>query len=132
MKNYLNYINNNFNKDYDNSNYDAYEGYIRGNMFKNLYDPYIKNEPYDIRPMNEQAELITYIDSLCFAMIDLGLYLDVNPNDMEAIKLYNKYRKEKDEYTKKYESKYGPLTLDSDSLERYPWAWINMPWPWDN
>lgn len=132
MKNYLNYINNNFNKDYDNSNYDAYEGYIRGNMFKNLYDPYIKNEPYDIKPMNEQAELITYIDSLCFAMIDLGLYLDVNPNDMEAIKLYNKYRKEKDEYTKKYESKYGPLTLDSDSLERYPWAWINMPWPWDN
>ena len=44
MKNYL--------------NYDVYDGFIRGNMFKNLYKPYKKNEPFDIKPMNEQAELL--------------------------------------------------------------------------
>ena len=118
MKNYL--------------NYDIYDGFIRGNMFKNLYRPYKENEPYDIKPMNEQAELLTYIDALCFAMIDIGLYLDVNPNDMEMIKLYNKYRDEKKNYVEEYESKYGPLTLDSKALERYPWGWNNLPWPWDN
>ena len=33
---------------------------------------------------------------------------------------------------KDYESKYGPITLDSDSLNSYPWSWNDMPWPWDN
>ena len=133
MKNYLDYLNNyNLKNNYDNLNYDVYDGYIRGNMFKNLYKPYKKNEPYDIKPMNEQAELLTYIDALCFAMIDLNLYLDINPNDMDMIKLFNKYREEKKSYVDEYESKYGPLTLDSNSLERYPWAWNSMPWPWDN
>ena len=51
---------------------------------------------------------------------------------MEMIKLYNKFREEKKNYTNEYESKFGPLTLDSNTMERYPWAWISMPWPWDN
>ena len=128
MKNYSDYLNHN----YKNMNYDIYEGFIRGNMFKALYDPYKKSEPYDIKPMNEQAELLTYIDALSFAMIDLDLYLDVNPNDKEVINLYNKKKKKKSSYIEEYESKYGPLTLNSKVLERYPWSWINMPWPWDN
>ena len=115
-----------------NSLYDPYNGLIRGNLFKNLYDPYKSSEPYEIKPMNTQAELLTYIDALSFAMVDLGLYLDVNPNNQEMIKLFNQYREEKERLTKDYESKYGPITLDSDSLNSYPWSWKDMPWPWDN
>lgn len=115
-----------------NSLFDPYNGFIRGNLFKNLYDPYKSGEPYEIKPMNQQAELLTYVDALSFAMIDLGLFLDVNPNNQEAIKLFNQYREEKEKLTKEYESKYGPITLDSDSLNSYPWAWNDMPWPWDN
>jgi len=118
--------------DVNKSLYDPYNGFIRGNMYKNLYDPYKRNEPYEIRPMNEQAELLTYIDALCFAMIDLNLYLDVCPGDKNVINLFNQYRNEKEELTKDYESKYGPIGLDSDSLNSYPWAWNNMPWPWEN
>ena len=154
FKNYNNYTNSNmmpnvnlynkqitpFNsqyKDYNNMNantnlYDPYNGLIRGNMFKNLYDPYKSGEPYDIKPMNAQAEDLTNIDALSFAMVDLGLLLDVNPNNQDAIKLFNQYREQKENLTKEYESKYGPITLDSDSLNSYPWAWKDMPWPWDN
>ena len=120
------------NKMNNNSLYDPYNGLIRGNLFKNLYDPYKSNEPYEIKPMNDQADLLTYIDSLGFAMVDLNLYLDVNPNNQEMINLFNQYRKEKENLLKEYESKYGPITIDSDSLNSYPWAWKNMPWPWDN
>lgn len=120
MKNTSNYL------------YESYNGFIRGNMFKNLYDPYKMNEPYEVKPMNEQAELLTKIDALGFAMIDLNLLLDVNPNSQEAINLFNKYRKQKESLTKEYESKYGPITINSDSLNSYPWAWDDMPWPWDN
>ena len=116
----------------ENALFDPYNGLIRGNLFKNLYDPYKEGEPYEIKPMNSQAELLTYIDALSFAMIDLGLFLDVNPNNQDAIKLFNQYREENESLKKEYESKYGPITLDSNSLNSYPWSWNDMPWPWDN
>ena len=123
---------NNEKENKSNTLYDPYNGFIRGNLFKNLYDPYKKEEPYEIKPMNDQAKLLTEIDSLGFAMIDLNLLLDVNPDNQDAIKLYNQYREKKESLTKNYETKFGPITMDSDSLNAYPWAWIDMPWPWDN
>lgn len=136
-KNYYNYANNNYNQPLYNQNiqdkqiYDPYNGFIRGNMFPELYNSYKLNKPLEITPMNEQAELLTYVDALTFAMIDLNLYLDVYPNDREALELFNQYRMQADEYTKKYESKYGPLELTSNSLNTFPWAWDNAPWPWE-
>jgi cotJB protein len=136
-KDYYNYANNNYNQPLYNQNiqnkqiYDPYNGFIRGNMFPELYNSYKLNKPLEITPMNEQAELLTYVDALTFAMIDLNLYLDIYPNDREALELFNQYRMQADEYTKKYESKYGPLELTSNSLNTFPWAWDNAPWPWE-
>ncbi len=136
-KDYYNYANNNYNQPLYNQNiqnkqiYDPYNGFIRGNMFPELYNSYKLNKPLEITPMNEQAELLTYVDALTFAMIDLNLYLDVYPNDREALELFNQYRMQTDEYTKKYENKYGPLELTSNSLNTFPWAWDNAPWPWE-
>lgn len=134
MNNYFNIDNQFFNSSskQDLDLYDPYEGFIRGNMYKNLYDPYKINSPYEIKPMNEQAEMLTYIDALCFACIDLGLYLDVFPNNKDAINLFNKYNSQKKNFMDKYQEKFGPLTLDSDALNAYPWAWNERPWPWDN
>lgn len=149
MNNYLdnyNYLNNytknkNYQSKYDNFNnqfssdsislYNPYQGFIRGNMFKDLDDLYKIKEPYEIKPINEQAELLTYIDSLSFACLDLNLYLDVNPNDRYAIDLFNQYRVQKNNLLKDYQNKYGPLLLNSDSLNTYPWAWNDKPWPWE-
>lgn len=136
-KDYYNYANNNYNQPLYDQNiqdkqiYDPYNGFIRGNMFPELYNSYKLNKPLEITPMNEQAELLTYVDALTFAMIDLNLYLDVYPNDRRALELFNQYRMQADEYTKKYESKYGPLELTSNSLNTFPWAWDNAPWPWE-
>lgn len=112
-----------------NNLYEPYQGFIRGNMFKNIYDNYSK--VYDIKPMNEQAELLTYIDMFDFACIDLSLYLDVNPNDQQAIQLYNQIKEEKVKVTSKYEQNYGPLSLNSKNLNMFPWSWNNSPWPWE-
>ena len=134
---YYNYVNNTYNQPLYNQSsnnkkiLDPYNGFVRGNMFSDLYNGYKLNKPLDITPLNEQADMLTYIDSLCFALIDLNLYLDLYPNDSKIIELFNSYRMEKAEITKEYESKYGPLTLNSDSLNKAPWAWDNMPWPWE-
>lgn len=112
--------------------YEPYEGFIRGAMFKSLYDPYKVERPFEIQPMNEQAQMLTNLDALGFAMTDLNLYLDVNQNDQQAIDLYNQYRMQRKELKKAYEQQYGPLTLGSDALNTYPWVWDNCPWPWEN
>lgn len=144
MNNYFNYPNYNYQNNKNNpknmqymNNYNQnlftpYEGFIRGNMFTSLYDPYRDMKPFQIKPMNEQADMLTKIDSLGFALTDLNLFLDVNPNDKSAIDLFNQYRKQKEELMKKYQDKYGPLELSSDSLDKYPWMWDNRPWPWEN
>lgn len=143
MNNYINYpknynyqqntlLNHNEQSMLDNQLFTPYEGFIRGNMFKTLYNPYRIDRPFQIQPMNEQAEMLTSLDSLGFAMIDLNLYLDVFPNDRKALEQYNQYRKQKEDLLKQYEKKYGPIVLSSDALNVYPWAWDNKPWPWEN
>lgn len=126
----------NFNKCDFNGNtnpgqlYDVYNGFIRGNMFPDLYNQYKLTRPYDINPINEQAELLTKVDAYCFAAHDVNLYLDTHPNDRAMIDLYNQYKEDAMAALKEYENKYGPLFVSSN--EGYPWTWNNMPWPWEN
>ena len=135
---YYNYENNNYNQplykeNYNKKNiYDPYNGFIRGNLFPDLYNTYKISNPYNIEPMNEQAKLLTEIDSLCFALIDLNLYLDINGNDKDIINIYNQYLNKKNNLLNMYQKKYGPITLDSESLNKNPWSWDNSPWPWEN
>ena len=144
VQDYYNYMNNNYNQplynqqSFNNMNktssklYDPYVGFISGNMFPDLYNGYKLSNPLEIEPMNEQADLLTNIDALCFACIDLNLYLDLYPEDKNAIELFNRYRVQKMQYEKEYESKFGPLFISSDALNTFPWAWDNSPWPWQN
>lgn len=113
-----------------NNLYDAYEGFIRGNLFPELYNQYKISKPLNIDPMNEQAEMLTYIDAYGFAAHELNLYLDNNPNDRTAIELFKEYTKQKDQILNQYEQKYGPLFVDASTT--YPWAWNESPWPWEN
>jgi len=134
---YYNYENNNYNiplykENYNKKNiYDPYNGFIRGNLFPDLYNTYKISNPYNIEPMNDQAKLLTEIDSLCFALIDLNLYLDVNRNDKDIIKLYNQYLNKKNNLLDIYQKKYGPITLNMENINN-TWDWINSPWPWEN
>ena len=144
VNDYYNYMNNNYNQplynqqSFNNMNkvnsklFDPYTGFISGNMFPDLYNAYRLSNPLEIEPMNEQAELLTNIDALCFACIDLNLYLDLYPEDKSAVELFNSYRVQKNNLMKEYENKYGPLVLTSDSLDAFPWSWDNSPWPWNN
>ena len=48
------------------------------------------------------------------------------------INLYNKYNTEKENLVKEYESMYGPICLNSEALNTYPWSCNDTPWPWEN
>ena len=110
---------------------DSYTGFIRGNLFEELYRPYIDIEPFTLTPQTEREALLNKVRECTFALIDLNLYLDVHPDDQEKIRLYNNCSKQKETLTQEYEMSYGPLTLDSEALDTYPWSWIVPPWPWE-
>lgn len=132
---YYNYMNNNYNQPlYTENNspkelYDPLEGFIRGNLFPSLYNGY-KVKPISLKPVNEQAKMLTTLDALCFALTDLNLYLDIYPDDRDMLELFNQYRVQINNIKTAYEKQYGPLTINSDANDTYPFIWINNPWPW--
>lgn len=115
----------------DNNILDPYQGFIRGNLFGNLYDPYKNYKPAEVNPTTEREALLEQWQQYNFALTDLNLYLDVYPNNREALNLYNKYLEIIKQITDKYELIYGPINLDSNYVGDNNWKWINGPWPWE-
>lgn len=139
-----NYLENNYNKynTYDGfnnfvfNNYrpvskltNAETGFLRGNMFNDVYDGYYKRIK-KINTTNEREKSLLKIQELTFASLDLGLYLDVYPNDTNALRVFKNYNKELEKATKNYEAIYGPLKSECDK-EGNEYEWIKNPWPWD-
>ncbi len=137
---------NNYNYDYANyfknlPNYEptpvptqeinSYKGIVRGNLFDNLYIPYKNYTPVELSGATEMQQLMLKIQQYNFAVIDLNLYLDVNPTDMEALSLLNNYKNILGETIANYESKFGPLTAETTNINYNSWAWNNGPWPWE-
>ncbi len=113
-----------------NDLYDAYNGFIRGNMFPELYNQYKISRPYEVDPNNEEGQLLTYINAYSFAAHELNLYLDNHPDDEQMISLFKQFTKESENAKEEYAKKFGPLVVDQS--ETYPWAWNKAPWPWEN
>lgn len=124
--------NNNLNNKINNNQKLAgpYDGFIKGNLFNNLYNQYKSYRPTRLSPNNEQAELLLNVDQTTFAAHELKLYLDVYPNDTNMINLYNEYQKIASEQIKAYERKYGPLLADSPSANN-SFSWEAYSWPWE-
>lgn len=133
-QNNMNYMLNNqsnLNKMKKDQPIDPSQGWMRGNLFANLYDPYKNFKPRELDPKTERETLLYQVMQYKFTLIELNLYLDTHPNDIEALNLYNKYLTIEKQMSDKYESMYGPLTLDSDYLGKNTWNWKNSPWPWE-
>ena len=128
--NYQNQITNNNIQKQNNNILDTEEGFKRGNMFRNLYDEYKGYKPRKLTASSEKEDMLMQIREYAFAMTDINLYLDMHPNDKEALRLFNTYLNNKKELVNMYEEKYGPLTIDS-KFQKNNWQWDNSPWPWE-
>ena len=127
----LSNMNDTDNNQFDESLFSPYEGYIRGNLFKNLYDGYKNFSPQRINIQNEREEMLLNIGQLSFVRHELNLLLDNYPNNQNALMLFNRYREKELEEVEKYERKYGPINITSSSITSIPFAWTNDKWPWE-
>ena len=127
-------IDNNFTNTFMTPSYslnNTKEGFIKGNMFNNLYQGYKNYTPVMPKANSQREILLNKLLEYYFAMRDLGLYLDVNPNYTSLINLYSEYLQEGKKLYIQYEKSYGSLTLDSMNLGQSNWVWDNGPWPWE-
>ena len=100
----------------------------RGNLFNSLYEPY-KNYKYrELRANNKKEEMLYNILMYNFVLTEMDLYLDLNPENMEVMKLYREYLNSKKQLINEYEKNFGPLTLEGVNET---WNWNNSPWPWE-
>ena len=110
--------------------FSAKEGLNKGNMFTSLYEPY-KNYIYKVIVSGEKDELLLKIQELTFKVIDLGLYLDINPKDEKIYYEFRNASKELKKAKEMYEKNYGPLCLtETEYYSEYKWN--KNPWPWMN
>ncbi|NLW24077.1 MAG: spore coat protein CotJB [Clostridia bacterium] len=71
------------------------------------------------------------LQEVSFALVELNLFLDNNPTNQQALADYNMFARKYEELKKMYESLYGPLTNFGYAPSKYPWQWVNEPWPWE-
>lgn len=80
-------------------------------------------------PEQYDTELQT-IQAIDFVLVELTLYLDTHPNDLEALKQFNSTAQKSAELHTSFENRFGPLRQFGQSYSLYPWQWTESPWPW--
>ena len=79
--------------------------------------------------MNEEQALRRRINAIKFASWELHLFLDTHPNNCDAARKLEEYRRQLDTLTKEFEDKFGPIGETPHNTSR--WSWISDPWPWE-
>jgi len=79
---------------------------------------------------DDYYKLLEDIQTLDFTLVELNLYLDTHPDDLEAIKQFNTYTQKAKELRQQFEENFGPLMHFGHSYSTHPWAWNEPPWPW--
>lgn len=75
-------------------------------------------------------QLLQCLQEVDFVLVELNLYLDTHPNDMQALQQYNQLVQQRWQLAQEYENNYGPLMHFGHSYSRHPWQWNDTPWPW--
>ncbi len=80
--------------------------------------------------MESRDKLMIRIQMCCFYITDLNLFLDTHPHCAEALELFHKYKKMKQDAVEEYAEKYGPITIE-DVKSKTEWTWATGDWPWE-
>ncbi len=106
--------------------YEPRKGLIRGTMYPGLDLPFMGMVNQKEKPDTPKTELQT----ICFAIQELALYLDTHPDDEEALQLYRAYQKLHHQKSMEYAENCGPMTHHSP-VDSKQYTWLNDPWPWE-
>lgn len=99
--------------------------------------PQMKYKPAKAQTINTAAQnqpcgvTMLQLQQMTFALVDLNLYLDMYPDNTQAVEDYNALFKQYWEARSAYEQNNGPLMNFGHCPVSYPFNWANSPWPWE-
>lgn len=93
-------------------------------------DESFKREETNIRGDEAYRRELEELQKVDFALVELTLYLDTHPTDMQAVQQFNQLAQRRQQQANAFEMKYGPLLQFGHSYSRFPWQWVDSPWPW--
>ena len=97
-----------------------------GTLFPGLNLPFHLTVEGSTLPSNPLEEL----QALEFVVLELGIYLDTHPDDMEAFQLFQQYAAMEKSAKAAYEKRFGPL-MKSTAATEDTYRWLQDPWPWN-
>ena len=109
----------------DPPKYEARKALIRGTLYPGLDLPFMGMVNEKLKP----DTMLSQIQSLCFAIQELALYLDTHRDDKEALEVYQAYQKMYHNAKQQYVQSFGPLNHMSPTEGEY--RWLDDPWPWE-
>lgn len=90
----------------------------------------IKKLEHNVRGDEAYRRELEELQKVDFALVELTLYLDTHPTDMQAVQQFNQLAQRRQQIAHEFEMKYGPLLQFGHSYSRFPWQWVDSPWPW--
>ncbi len=105
------------------------DGYLKGNMEEGTYIPYKNYKPVLSNNLTPKESLMMTLQAYDFACNELNLYLDLNPQDMEALELFREYKTKYDEACKLYSEQYSCIMQEKETAGK-TWKWM-APWPFE-
>ena len=120
----------NMNSDSNLNLYSSKEGFLRGNMFRNEYKPYKNLTFVNIKPKSDREAKMFNVMQYEFAITDMNLYLDLNPNDTKAVSLLKELIRAEKDAKEEYERSFGPLEVCNTKGNNFDW--IKGPWSWED
>lgn len=110
----------------DAPTYQAAKGLIRGTMYPGLDLPFMNM----VNQQEKNSTDLHRLQTLHFAISELGLYLDTHNEDKDAVDLFNQYVEQYATALQQYEQNHGPMNQMASALTG-TYEWTKGPWPWD-
>ena len=79
--------------------------------------------------MNKNCNILEELQKVDFALLEITLHLDMNPNNRLAQQYHSYYAALRERLVVEYERRYGAMTNQSYAGNCH--SWINNPWPWE-
>lgn len=110
--------------------YEPNQAFKAGTIFKSLDQPYKNYKMPTLMPTCQKEAVMMEIQKYGIVIHDLDLYLDVYPDDENAIALRRKYYKEYKELIDGYNRMAPPFDLCADEMNKVPFPWSSSKFPW--
>ncbi len=75
-------------------------------------------------------QMLEWVQMLGFCVVDMQLYLDTHPEDMEAFAYFKEAVAAYKKAVHQYEETCGPLTAAA-AAKSNKYTWADMPMPWE-